>query len=515
VNRWGIIVFTLFAAAAKRVDGAPSCAADCARRMAECRETRCAGVSRRACRDTCRAVTGCAAGGARIHTLATVVTECREGPAGFTGAQRLDIRRGDCAPVTVLKTESAASMPNTGLCALFGQFRAGGASQIIGVFQRVGVSPDGRTVVFEVNHDYAYLQSSLVVPEEGIYSVHADGTAMRRLGPPSRAPNFKVVPSDTPLGFGVDRWDDIWFSSDGRFVVFTDRGPGADGSDAVQVVAMDVESGARTQLTHFVAASRDPTIVGAEAGGYFLDKDTLLVWERPNASSSDYSNFTVKKDGSDLRPFSYPKLVPIQGARILPIFQVLGQPRSAFTVGLPMATTEPLPGYVSEVFVEAGKNILQLTSFGRSDTDRGAIRNRAGNVFFFASADPFGRNPSHTCQLFLIGSSGNHLRQITSFGLPGPPVAGASGCTLPATPPTRCSIEIEGPATFDATADVLTFDTTCDPFGTNPIGSQFFAVRGDGSGLRQLTNYRGMQVEPDGTVTVELPGPTEFPGRIR
>jgi hypothetical protein len=404
-------------------------------------------------------------------------------------------------------------MPDNGLCALYGQSRAGIAAQIIGVFQRLGVSPDGRTVVFEVNHENAYLQSSLVVPEEGIYSVHADGTAMRRLGPPSRAPNFKVVPFDAPPGFSVNRWDDLWFSPDGRLVVFTDRGPGTDGSDAVQVVVMDVESGARAQLTHFVAASQDPTFVVGEAGGYFLDDDTLLVSEAPNGSRSTYSNFTVKKDGSDFRPYSYPNLVPILGAQVLPTFQVLGRPRAAFTATLPMTTTEPLPGQVAEVFVRSGKNILQLTNFDRSDTDRGAIRNRAGNVLFFASADPFGRNPSHTCQLFLIGPTGDHLRQITRFGPPGPQLPGANGCNLPST--SWCSIEVEGPATFDPTADVLTFDTTCDPFGTNAFGSQFFAVHGDGSGLRQLTNYRGRQVAPDGSVTVELPGPTEFPGRIR
>jgi hypothetical protein len=89
VNRWVLIVFTLFAAAARRVDASPSCAADCARLMAECRQTRCASVSRRACRDTCRAVTGCAAGGARIRTLATVVTECRAGGGASTTALRI------------------------------------------------------------------------------------------------------------------------------------------------------------------------------------------------------------------------------------------------------------------------------------------------------------------------------------------------------------------------------------------------------------------------------------------
>src|SRR5262245_1416169 len=343
VSRWVIVVFTLFAAAARRVAGAPSCAAHCARRMAECLDTRCAGVSRRACRDTCRAVTGCAAGGARIHTLATVVTECREGPTGFTVAQRLDIRRRDCAPVTVLKAESAASVPGAGVCALYGHSQFGPLSQIFGAFQRVGVSPDGRTVVFEVNHDHAMIQVPLVLPEEGIYSAHADGTAMRRLGPPSRAPNFIFIPADNPYGFTTGRWDDLWFSPDGRFVVFTDLGRGADGSDAVQVVVMDVESGARTQLTHFVAASQGNPTTQQNAGGYFVDDDKLAVYEAPSASRTTYSTFTVKKDGSDLRPYSFPSIVSIPGARVLPTFQVAGKFRSAFTVELPMTTTEPLP----------------------------------------------------------------------------------------------------------------------------------------------------------------------------
>jgi hypothetical protein len=507
-----VIVFIVLAAAATRLDAAASRIADCAGRMAECRKTQCARISRKACRDTCRAVTSCAAGGARIKVFATVVNECRGGPAGFTVAQRLDIHRGDPAPVTVLNVESAGSVPDVGLCALYGQSRGGTGAQIVGALQRVGVSPDGRTVIFEVNHRHAVIQVPLVVPEEGFYSVHADGALMRRLGPASRAPNFTVFPADTPPGFTVGRWDDLFFSPNGRFVVFTDRGRGADGSDAVQVIVMEVETGARTQLTQFVAASQGNSAFG-DAGGRFINDNTLLVWEAPNDAGSSGSNFTVKKDGSDLQPFSFPNLVPIPGARVLSDFQVVGSPRQAYSVELPMATTEPLPGRVSEIFALGSGTILQLTNFGRSDTARGAIRNRAGDVFFFASADPLNRNPSRVCQLFLIGALGDHLRQITRFGLPGQPVAGVSSCILQA-PPLSCGIELSGPATFDPTADVLTFDTTCDPFGTKSFGSQFFAVRGDGSGLRQLTNYRGMQVAPDGTVTVELPGPAAFPGRI-
>jgi hypothetical protein len=43
----------------------------------------------------------------------------------------------------------------------------------------------------------------------------------------------------------------------------------------------------------------------------------------------------------------------------------------------------------------------------------------------------------------------------------------------------------------------------CDPLGSNPYGVQMFAMRPDGSGLRQLTAARGLVGEADGTVSVE------------
>jgi hypothetical protein len=46
--------------------------------------------------------------------------------------------------------------------------------------------------------------------------------------------------------------------------------------------------------------------------------------------------------------------------------------------------------------------------------------------------------------------------------------------------------------------------------GTNPNGDQIFAVRPDGTGLRQLTSLRGVQTLADGTLLVELPGPANY-----
>lgn len=61
-----------------------------------------------------------------------------------------------------------------------------------------------------------------------------------------------------------------------------------------------------------------------------------------------------------------------------------------------------------------------------------------------------------------------------------------------------------------ATTDTIGFYSSCDPFGTNPNGGQLFAMRSDGSGLRQLTATHGTRVLPDGNLTVQLPGPFAY-----
>lgn len=62
----------------------------------------------------------------------------------------------------------------------------------------------------------------------------------------------------------------------------------------------------------------------------------------------------------------------------------------------------------------------------------------------------------------------------------------------------------------DAGSEALVFYSVCDPLGTNPRGGQIFVIRPDGSGLRQLTDARGLVREPDGTGLTEIPGPFAF-----
>lgn len=485
-------------------------AASCAPQMAACGETRCPGAegkARRACRDTCRALTGCRAGGARIRTLATVVTECRSGVDGFTGRQRLEIHRGDRPPVTLVEISAVQAVPDPdGLCRLYGDFRDGPASVTIGAFQRLGVSPDGRVVVFEVTGDHVALRGPpFALEEEGIFRVRADGSGLRRLGPASRQAAFRIVGSPLPPGIVVPRDTLFYFSPDGRTVVFSDRGPGADGADAAQLVTLDLASGQRTQVTRFLASSQgNPN--GVETGGIFLADGTIggFAYDRDVGRIL----FTVGRDGS-LRPLPQPVAVP--GSQLVPSFRVTGVLGTAVAIvlELPATATRPVPGFpVRELFLSEGRDLLQLTNLGRADTLPMFLGRDARRVFFQASADPLLRNPSETCQIFSIDRLGGGLRQLTSFR---PVRKSPLGCTL--SPAPDCGAGLTGFPAQDPVTGSMVFDATCDPFGTNPNGGQLFAMRPDGSGLRQLTTYRGLVVEPDGTVTVELPGPTDYSGR--
>jgi hypothetical protein len=58
------------------------------------------------------------------------------------------------------------------------------------------------------------------------------------------------------------------------------------------------------------------------------------------------------------------------------------------------------------------------------------------------------------------------------------------------------------------------FVSSCDPLARNPDGEQIFGMRPDGTGLRQLTSFRGVE-ESDGSVNVELPGPVRYAARVR
>jgi len=447
-----------------------------------------------------------------IGTLAYVETECRGTSEGFVERQALRIRQGDRAPVTVFETPGV-SLPGAGyLCASSARGRIGLGSITREAFQSVAVSPDGASMVFEVTDEFSVnppLPLNLPPEQKGIFWVRADGTGLRRLAPPSRTPFFDITPS----GFVTDGGGfSLNFSPDGRTIAFADRAPDAEDQESDQVVTVDVATGTLTQLTHLPPAVppagqsvNAPTVFAPR----FLDERTIRFYASANPDGSNpqgiYLTMTIKVDGSG---FEVPLPVPVAlpGGTIELRFVITGDRPQAVAVIVPGPPTNPFgssPPNTWEMFlVDEGRNILQLTNFRRTDTWWGLVDVNRERVYFTASADPLGSNPSENCQLFSIDGTGADLRQLTNFGETGRSV---NGCTYSLLG-RGCAV---GPLWQDARSRTLVFYSSCDPLGTNPNGGQVFAMQPDGSGLRQLTDSRGLVFESDG-VTGELPGPWAY-----
>jgi hypothetical protein len=501
-----------------RALAAPRCTKTCRRETAACKQTQCTGLAgeqRQACVETCNA-RGCPAGGPAIRTLAYVVHECRTDAQGFTTArQTLRVRRGDCDPVTVYERDYPAArevvVAGAGVlgdpaenCRDYGRRRWGTAGLSAGGIQRLGVRPDGREVVFEVTDDTVRFppEIRLAPDQEGIYIVRADGSGPpRRIGPASSRVSLQ--------GSGTYIDEDLFFSfsPDGRTIVYTDMGPDAAGEYAVQVVTLDVTTGRRTQLTrlppgvHKVSPTLKPTCCGR-----FLDAETIAFtsYVNPNGLNpqGDFRAFTIHRDGTDLRVVAAPIAVP--GGALVPVFGVGGPGPHSEVLSLRMPyPAHPIPIFpAQEVFLREGTNVTQLTNFGLADTVGLFLSVDRRRVIFSASADPLRTNSKKNCQLFSVDTVGAHFRQLTHFDSGEPAVA---SCVL--GPPPGCGI----PAVVrDRQTGTIVFTSSCDPFGTNPFGTQLFAMRPDGSGLRALTDARGLVVEADRSVTVELVGPFDY-----
>ena len=206
-------------------------------------------------------------------------------------------------------------------------------------------------------------------------------------------------------------------------------------------------------------------------------------------------------------------VIAANGAQIVSRFEVTGASPHEVLGLFPNEPSVNTPGrFAREAFLVDGKQLVQLTNFHRSDTIPGGLGGVGlfvrGRMLFLATANDTGENPHELCQLFSIDRVGtpSSLRQLTHLPFDGRPSAGSFGCVseLPG-----CGIETLSTAADGVTGTVL-FSSSCDPVGANPFGDQIFAMRPDGTGLRQLTSARGMTTDPDGTVHVELVGPFAY-----
>lgn len=467
---------------------------------------------------------GSGSGGARkgataIGTLAYVVTTCHEDATSFSGRQSLNIQRGDASPVTVVETPVLA-LPYDDpsalrLCATLAALRYGSAATAALPFQRLAVSPDGSGVVFEVTFKYSILAamgvpSPLAPEQEGIFFVRADGTGLRRLGRASRDPSQRYLGP----GEGSYNFPFFSFSPNGAAVTFTDL---PDGEDVPQVVTLDLASGARRPVTRLPEAPPDPSnpALPGILPPYFLDDETIGFNSRatPDASNPDGMTlrYTVKTDGTDLTLLPAPAL-PADSS-IIPAFLITQPTTNATVDSVSLADPPPVnqdPGglytTVREIFLISPEQALQLTKFDRVDTGLGSVSTDGQRVYFEASANPFGTNPSENCEFFSIDLLGGDLRQLTRHGAD---VHSAGGClTVPQEPGYGC-YSPSGPI-IDAETGTIVFTSTCDPLGTNPNGEQLFAMHADGTRVRQLTALRGVVPAADGSLDVELPGPGAY-----
>jgi hypothetical protein len=451
---------------------------------------------------------------AGLRTLAYVVTECRESSRRIFANQKLQIRQADGRMITVKEFPMLGPLPPLGFCELFAETRFGQGSVIVLPFQRLGVSPDGDLVVFEITDDVSVLGAitdrDLVDPgEEGIFVVRADGTGLRRLGPASGSASFSFSSDLSIPGGSTAVTEAIFsFSPDGGRVSFADLGPGPTGAEATQIFTLDLTTGVREQLTQLSALSAAEVGELAVNPPSFVDRDSIFFVTSTAQDGVFWNEVDTDGSGQVVRRFP-PAQVP--GSTFVADLSLAADPTELLLLSLPGRPENeveglPLLSTIKEVFLRDGDELDQVTDFGRADTGigRGRLLSRDGEtVLFVSSADPLGSNPFNNCQFFNVGRGGGGLRQLTRFDTG---KASEAGCTF--FPVPGCGVTVVG---HEAANDSVLFLSNCDPLGTNPNGGQIFSMRFDGTELRQLTSMRSATTEADGTVTVELPGPVAYP----
>jgi hypothetical protein len=476
------------------------CEPACVESASACQQERCGtlrGVERRRCVKECRGAAGCGGG---FGTLAYIVSSCRVRDGLLTGWQELRIRRNDCAPVTVARFENNEPVGDPlGLCSIVSRYHNGDVSSFAGVFQRLGVVRDGSAVVFEVSNEFqvGIGPTPLTTDAQGLFYARADGTGLRRLGPPVRIPSYDLITDPRGNAAVVPRTR-FAFSPDHRRIAFADLGPGPDGPETPQVFTMELQTGERrqvTQLSHPLPPRLETRPITNVA---FNTADTIGI---RHDVGNDFSYLFFRTDGTLIRSETNPDPGSLGEGRVVPQFRLAtgGLSISRWAVpGIPQnegpfAAVEP----VKEVFRRVGKHWIQLTNFGSSDTE--VLAPRPAGILVVTSTDPLGENPLRNCQIFRVSSYGERLRQLTHFGT----VRSVKGCIIGDGP--GCAIHFVSQE--DLSRGHL-FYSDCDPFVTNPGGSQVFAIDLDGSGLRQLTSTPATRTHPDGSFETEFVGPT-------
>jgi len=430
-------------------------------------------------------------------TLAYVESTCREDLDSIEiGAQRLVVQAASQPPRVVHQVPAFGSVEGDGTCVAIGLSRYGLLFLPVSTFQRLAVSPDGQNVIFEVTDAFSVPREE-PLPEEakGFFSIRADGSGLRRLGPASRERTYRFFAPDE--GLLVQLYPDLAISPNGRLAAFTDRGLGPNG-ETNQIFVMDLRSGERHQVTRLrrTAGFEDPG--PPTCCPRFQDDATLLfpTTADVNGSGERLRVVSVRVDGSEFRDISLPP--GFAGAQVAPQFAITSAQRSTALLLLDGDTPEPH----REVFVSQGMNLLQVSNFKRLDTSDPLLSNDGSQVYFVGSGNPRGQNPTENCQVFEVSSLGGEVRQISDFHEGD---TSGNGCIFSA--PDGCAASFLGQ---DPQTGTLVLHSNCDPLGSNPYGAQIFALDPTTRDIRQLTGLRGIEIPGEDVVEVELPGPFAY-----
>jgi hypothetical protein len=500
------------------------------------------------------------------------MNECvYDGASRSVLTQRLFVQHDRDAPRCVKKIQDIILPAWAPDCRKIGGEKFGQYFVIPGAFQRLGVSPDGSRVVFEIREPCASVLGEirpglddictnlpwnnvgastpvLKSGEEGIFVVSADlerpsvdgddecdNAEVRRVGDPSNEDPFRL-----DLDFGsYATLPTFRFSPDGKKVVFTDR-PGDPGArchslerdrmcSPVQVVTVDLDNGERTivsrlgelcPLFDFLYVYPPVTSPG------FADQDTVAfstILKSDPPMSPDPGRVEVHRvaaDGSG-RGEVQPPPIAIPGATVFPGFSITGDPTTVSTVLFrepddSVCSIESLE-FVGEVFVSSHEDVLQLTGAGRGDTGiEGGLWApiRLGDRVYFTASIPGPQNPNEDCQIFsasLLGGQPEQIGFLQRGELDGStgalPDCACGGCLSCCSYEPNCHAAIFA---LDNRNRRLIFHSGCDPVGLSPRGSQLYAMRVDDGTVEQLTHARGLVELSGGRVMAEVPGPYAF-----
>jgi hypothetical protein len=427
-----------------------------------------------------RALSSCACGGSDGNDMLTqdeigtlpMSTRGAESGGQFRLFQSLRILHGD-EELTVVELEFPP-VAGIGLDLELGRNRNGKIFLLVSALQQLGVSPDGERVVFEVTDDFSATNTHSLAPEaEGIFSVDADGSGLRRIASASRYSNFNISSADPVYRF----------STDGRTIGFTDLGPGPDGEDVPQIVLLDLASGVRTQVTHL---PRSDYMAGPE---FFTDGRLGFL-----ATGIGENIYYTAPDGSG----HLPALRDLPGGVFR--FQITGQrPNCCHPDRAPVNTTDF--GIVRKSRLTAP---ARQVNFNREDTARfGTTRALTASVSSSRLRSTWAK---------IRGDLPAALGQFARWRHPA-----AHAFLQDRRSPWGGALVTDAQDGLELCQRrhrrahwMFILDSTCDPFGTTPYGEQIYDIRPDGTGLRQLTHTQGFIRGPDRSGTTELPGPWAY-----